>query len=92
MVGIVRRIRFSLMVDGAAGGDAGEGPGKSSRAEVDAVLACLPSLSSREECDEVTVNFCYVSSKGARKRMVWCIQAQPLAIWRFSAVLKVLDT
>lgn len=34
------------------------------------MLACLPSLSNREECDELTVNFCYVNSKGARKRMV----------------------
>jgi hypothetical protein len=37
---------------------------------VEALLACLPNLTSREACDEVAVNFCYVNSKGARKRMV----------------------
>ena len=40
------------------------------KAEVDAVLACLRDLSSREMCDEVSVNFAFVSSKAARKRMV----------------------
>ena len=44
--------------------------GRAKRAEVEALLACLPSLDSREACDEVAVNFCYVNSKGARKRMV----------------------
>lgn len=33
-------------------------------------MACLPTLSGREDCDELAVNFCYVNSKGARKRMV----------------------
>lgn len=37
---------------------------------MEAVVACLPTLCSREECDELAVNFCYVNSKGARKRMV----------------------
>ena len=40
------------------------------KAEVDAVLACLRDLSGREMCDEVSVNFAFVSSKAARKRMV----------------------
>ena len=40
------------------------------KAEVDAVLACLRDLSSREMCDDVSVNFAFVSSKAARKRMV----------------------
>ncbi len=37
---------------------------------MDAVLACLRDLSGREMCDEVSVNFAFVSSKAARKRMV----------------------
>lgn len=44
--------------------------GRAKRAEVEALLACLPGLDSREGCDELAVNFCYVNSKGARKRMV----------------------
>lgn len=56
----------------AAGGDvAGTAVApRPGRAEVEAVVACLPTLGSREECDEVAINFCYVNSKGARKRMV----------------------
>lgn len=34
------------------------------------MIACLPDLSSRDMCDEVSVNFAFVSSKGARKRIV----------------------
>ena len=55
------------MAAGDEGPDAAARPG---RAEVEAIVACLPTLSSREECDELAVNFCYVNSKGARKRMV----------------------
>ena len=40
------------------------------KAEVDAVLSLLRNLSSREMCDEVSVNFAFISSKAARKRMV----------------------
>ena len=47
-----------------------EGAAKTGKAEVDAVVACLPDLSGREMCDEVSVNFAFVGSKGARKRMV----------------------
>ena len=50
-------------------GDAAEAA-RAGRAEVDAVLACLPGLTCREACDDVAVSFCYVNSKGARKRMV----------------------
>ena len=34
------------------------------------MLACLRDLSGREMCDEVSVNFAFVSSKAARKRIV----------------------
>ncbi len=34
------------------------------------MVECLPTLCSREECDDLAVNFCYINSKGARKRMV----------------------
>ena len=47
------------------------------KAEVDAVLACLRDLSSREMCDEVSVNFAFVSSKAARKRMVRALALSP---------------
>ena len=50
---------------------------KAGKAEVDAVMACLPALSSREMCDEVSVNFAFVSSKGARKRLVSSMHTPP---------------
>lgn len=53
-----------------AGGEGPEAAARPGRAEVEAVMACLPTLSGREDCDELAVNFCYVNSKGARKRMV----------------------
>lgn len=54
-----------------------EGAAKTGKAEVDAVVACLPDLTGREMCDEVSVNFAFVSSKGARKRMV---RASPIYV------------
>lgn len=46
----------------AAAGDA--------RAELEAVLARLPSLDSAAACDELAVAFCYVGGKAARRRLV----------------------
>ena len=54
-----------------------EGAAKTGKAEVDAVVACLPDLTGREMYDEVSVNFAFVSSKGARKRMV---RASPIYV------------
>ena len=56
-----------------------EGAAKTGKAEVDAVVACLPDLSGRETCDEVSVNFAFVGSKGARKRMVRASPTSALA-------------
>ncbi|KAK9825703.1 hypothetical protein WJX81_008105 [Elliptochloris bilobata] len=42
---------------------------KDARAEVDALLARLPTLDSRLACDELAVAFCYVNSKAARRRL-----------------------
>jgi len=62
-----RQLLKDILIAEAPRQEAAAGVGK---AEVDAVMACLPDLSSREMCDEVSVNFAFVSSKGARKRMV----------------------
>lgn len=63
-----------------ADGSSQEVASKAGKAEVDAVMACLPALSSREMCDEVSVNFAFVSSKGARKRLVSSMHTPPLSL------------
>ena len=60
-----------------ADGSSHEVASKAGKAEVDAVMACLPALSSREMCDEVSVNFAFVSSKGTRKRLVSYMPTPP---------------
>lgn len=37
--------------------------------EMEVLLAQLPSCVSREACDEVAVNFCFMASKAARRRL-----------------------
>lgn len=37
---------------------------------LDLILSRLPTCVSRDVCDELSVNFCYCNSKGARKRLV----------------------
>ena len=44
--------------------------GAKTKAALDALLAQLPKCISRELCDELSVNFCYLNSKGARKRLI----------------------
>ena len=44
--------------------------GQEVRAEVEAVLRQLPACTSREAADEVALAFCYVNSKGSRRRLV----------------------
>ena len=36
---------------------------------MEVLLAQLPSCVSREACDEVAVNFCFMASKAARRRL-----------------------
>ncbi|KAL3151997.1 hypothetical protein ABBQ32_001118 [Trebouxia sp. C0010 RCD-2024] len=43
--------------------------GAKTKAAVDALLAQLPKCISRDLCDELSVNFCYLNSKAARKRL-----------------------
>lgn len=38
--------------------------------EVSGLLERLPECTSRDACDAVAINFCFVATKGARKRMV----------------------
>ena len=52
--------------------------GQEVRAEVEAVLRQLPACTSREAADEVALAFCYVNSKGARRRLV---NTLPLTWW-----------
>ncbi len=44
--------------------------GAKTKAAVDALLSQLPKCISRDLCDELSVNFCYLNSKAARKRLV----------------------
>ena len=44
--------------------------GAKTKAAVDALLAQLPKCISRDLCDELSINFCYLNSKAARKRLV----------------------
>lgn len=44
--------------------------GAKTKAALDALLSQLPKCISRELCDELSVNFCYLNSKAARKRLV----------------------
>lgn len=44
--------------------------GAKNKSAVDALLAQLPKCISRDLCDELSVNFCYLNSKAARKRLV----------------------
>lgn len=38
--------------------------------EVAALLERLPECTGRDSCDAVAINFCFLATKGARKRMV----------------------
>ncbi|MEW5297640.1 MAG: hypothetical protein WDW36_000836 [Sanguina aurantia] len=46
---------------------------------LDAVLSRLRTCVSRDLCDEVAVNFCFVSSKAARRRLVKALCSVPRA-------------
>jgi hypothetical protein len=45
--------------------------------QLDLLLARLPTAVSKELCDELSVNFCYVQSKGARRRLVRALREVP---------------
>ncbi|GFR49425.1 hypothetical protein Agub_g11482, partial [Astrephomene gubernaculifera] len=51
--------------DGGAGGGGGGGAGA-----LEPILARLGSCVSRDLADELAINFCYVNSKGNRKRLI----------------------
>ncbi|KAI9718618.1 MAG: hypothetical protein M1812_004069 [Candelaria pacifica] len=46
-------------------------------AQVDALLARLPELSSKELVDEATIDFCFVNSKASRNRLIKAVQEVP---------------
>ena len=46
-------------------------------AQVDALLARLPDLTSKEGTDEVAVDFCFVNSKASRNRLLKAVQEVP---------------
>ncbi|KAA6426413.1 MAG: hypothetical protein FRX49_03524 [Trebouxia sp. A1-2] len=56
--------------DDNAAGDTEALGGAKTKAAVDALLSQLPKCISRDLCDELSVNFCYLNSKAARKRLV----------------------
>lgn len=48
-------------------------------AQVDALLARLPEVTSKEAIDEVAVDFCFVNSKASRNRLIRAVQEVPRA-------------
>lgn len=46
-------------------------------AQVEAILARLPEVSSKELIDEVAIDFCFVNSKASRNRLVKAVQEVP---------------
>ena len=46
-------------------------------AQVDALLARLPELQSKEAVDQATIDFCFVNSKASRNRLIKAIQEVP---------------
>lgn len=68
---------MALHADGAANAAASKESadtsalgGAKTKAALDTLLSQLPKCISRELCDETSVNFCYMNSKAARKRLV----------------------
>jgi regulator of nonsense transcripts 2 len=46
-------------------------------AQVDALLARLPDLTSKEEIDQTAIDFCFLNSKASRNRLVKAVQEVP---------------
>lgn len=46
-------------------------------AQVDALLARLPDITSKEMVDEAAVDFCFVNSKASRNRLIKAVQEVP---------------
>lgn len=46
-------------------------------AQVDALLARLPEISSKEMADEIAVDLCFVNSKASRNRLIKAVQDVP---------------
>lgn len=46
-------------------------------AQVDAILARLPEMSSKEQADEIAYDFCFVNSKASRNRLIKALQDVP---------------
>ncbi|CAD7702075.1 unnamed protein product [Ostreobium quekettii] len=47
-----------------------DGRARASNQELDALLSRLPTCVTRDSADEISVNFCYLNSKAARKRLM----------------------
>jgi regulator of nonsense transcripts 2 len=50
---------------------------KSVGAQVDAVLACLPELLTKDAVDETAIDFCFLNSKASRNRLIKAVQDIP---------------
>eukprot|EP00897_Mesotaenium_endlicherianum_P004511 jgi/Mesen1/4088/ME000214S03269 len=64
----------------AAGGGGGEGERAlkgADAASLDSVLQRLPSCVSRDLIDQITVEFCYLNSKGSRRKLVRALFGVP---------------
>lgn len=46
-------------------------------AQVDRIIAQLPACYSRDQCDELSIEFCYHNSKAARRRLVRALSDVP---------------
>lgn len=45
--------------------------------QVDAILARLPQISSKEQVDDIAYDFCFVNSKASRNRLIKAVQEVP---------------
>lgn len=50
---------------------------KSVGAQVDAVLATLPTLANKDQVDQCAIDFCFLNSKASRNRLVKAVQEVP---------------
>ncbi len=52
-------------------------PNKTVGAQVDAILARLPELQSKEQVDQAAMDFCFLNSKASRNRLIKAVQDLP---------------
>ena len=64
-------------VDGATDDQSTAIANKTVGAQVDALLARLPELQSKEQVDQAAMDFCFLNSKASRNRLIKAVQEVP---------------